>query len=182
MDVPGDVLHRAVPGRRPLCRMVDVKNITDNHSIALSPRGRISYVGLVVERGILLHIYVWENLAEMREFTGILPENKNHESDYVACYQTVNGKSDGKDYPVEEGDAGFIHLVEDMFAAGVFAHELQHFLQSWIDRNKLKPFGKDWEDVAYLVGNLTTDFWNWFYDTFEEEKPGKRVGNGSQKS
>jgi len=52
-----------------------------------------------------------------------------------------------------------IHLIEDWFGVGIFAHELQHFLQFWIDTFDLKPIDDDWENVAYLAGDLTKEFW-----------------------
>jgi hypothetical protein len=58
---------------------------------------------------------------------------------------------------------GEINLVKGAFGAGIFAHELQHFLAQWYTINNWDIIGKHWEKAAYLAGDLTTAFWNWFY-------------------
>ena len=93
-----------------------------------------------------LDIFIWPDVVSMREFT-------QQSGKCMACY-----------------NAGEIHLVEGEFGAGIFAHELQHFIQDWISKNDLDPMNGSWEEIAYLAGDMTTDFWNWFYDNFELEQ------------
>ena len=69
---------------------------------------------------------------------------------------------------VKNKTVGEIHLAAKHFGAGVFAHELQHFTQSWIDAKGLEPHGKDWERVAYLNGNMTTEFWKKYYKRYPD--------------
>lgn len=64
---------------------------------------------------------------------------------------------------------GEINLVVNRFGAGIFAHELQHFLQSWYINTNMDLLGADWEPAAYLAGDLTRDFWVWFYKHFENK-------------
>ena len=74
-------------------------------------------------------------------------------------------------------NVGHIHLCRKRFNVGIFAHELQHFIQSWIDVNELrvKPREQHWETVAYLVGDLTNEFWEKFYEHYKvSTEAGKR--------
>ncbi len=101
---------------------------------------------LEIREDLLLDVFIWSDVISMREFT-------LQQGECLACYT--------------EGE---IHLVEGEFGAGIFAHELQHFIQDWICTNELNPMEDEWEDIAYLAGHLTSQFWNWFYDNFELEK------------
>jgi hypothetical protein len=60
-----------------------------------------------------------------------------------------------------------IHLVKGYFGGGTFAHELQHFIIWWSDIKQLEPCGKHWETIPKLVGDLTNEFWCWFYKEIE---------------
>lgn len=72
-----------------------------------------------------------------------------------------------KIYPsgrVEPETVGEIHLVKGRFGAGVFAHELQHFISWWCNIRSLDPMEKHWEYVPKIAGNMTNQFWKWFYE------------------
>ena len=103
----------------------------------------------------------------MRDF--IEEERAPHwERSYFGCYLGKVWKF--RDNELVNRKLGEIHLVNGEFGAGVFAHELQHFLVDWIKamkwtRGLLKKY---WEDIAYMAGDLTTEFWNNFYENFEE--------------
>lgn len=64
---------------------------------------------------------------------------------------------------------GEMHFNIQEFDAGIFAHELQHFISRWSDVNLWNAGAqesKQWEKVSYLVGDLTNAFWSWFYRRF----------------
>ena len=115
---------------------------------------------LVIDEKYILSVFIWPDVEKMRKFTEV--EGDHH--GFFAQPEIVvkNGKVNG-------GDVGYIHLVNDEFGAGIFAHELQHFMQTWIMVNDYDPVGNDWEDVAYLAGYLTKEFWDYFYEAFDEE-------------
>ncbi len=108
---------------------------------------------LTVEDNAFLYVYIWDGLSSMNSFTGL-------DGNYKACYKAPTG-NDGKDV------CGTIHLVNGEFGGGLFAHELQHFIQAWIANNGMDPAGKDWETIPQLVGDLTNQFWVWFTDVFQ---------------
>ncbi|MCP5017328.1 MAG: hypothetical protein GY938_18975 [Ketobacter sp.] len=65
---------------------------------------------------------------------------------------------------------GEIHLTDNDFDAGWFAHELQHFILDFIDRFKLDFADKDNEVICTIVGEMTTAFWGRFYELYEEDE------------
>ena len=116
--------------------------------------------------GTWLDCFVWETTEQMHDF--VQQEREiNWEKNYGACYL-------GKDWHFRDGDLvtrklGEIHLVNGKFGAGIFAHELQHFLTCFVKymgwtRGIMK---KHWEDIAHLAGDLTREFWEEFYKVFE---------------
>jgi len=73
---------------------------------------------------------------------------------------------------VQERTVGEIHLHE--FGAGIFAHELQHFIFHWCELKKRNANGEDFEErIACLAGDLTVQFWNKFYHLHPEYKTQK---------
>jgi len=117
-------------------------------------------VGLVWDEKYILSFFIWPDVKSMRKFT---EEGGDHDAFFAHPEIVVeNGK-------VRGGDVGYIHLVLNKFGAGTFAHELQHFLQTWIMVNDYDPVGNDWEDIAYLAGYLTTEFFNNYWEVFEVE-------------
>lgn len=108
-----------------------------------------------------LQVFIWEDLDSMYP-------NINSEPDYLAHYVGVPYKIDldtGK--PALKPKVGEIHLVINRFGAGVFAHELQHFLLDWMG-----VWGLDWdkdnEKLCAMAGELTEQFWTAFYQHYEE--------------
>jgi hypothetical protein len=59
---------------------------------------------------------------------------------------------------------GHILLVDGKFGAGIFAHELQHFVSWWCSVKKFDLTGRHWEYLPRIVGDLTNRFWNWYYE------------------
>lgn len=70
---------------------------------------------------------------------------------------------------VRERKIAEIHMCQRRFGAGIFAHELQHFMTFWYDSKRWKSGDPYWERAAYLAGNLTKDFWTKYYKAFPEE-------------
>ena len=64
--------------------------------------------------------------------------------------------------PLLKPKVGEIHLVLNHFGAGVFAHELQHFILDWMD---IWGLG-DSEAICMIVGRMTSQFWSMFYDNY----------------
>ncbi len=121
--------------------------------------GLVIELKLNVNRGFHLSIYIWKDFESMYK-------NIDDEPDYLAHYiglpYRINLETEE---PELEEKVGEIHLVESKFGAGVFAHELQHFILDWIDIWGLD----DDEAICTIAGKMTTDFWNTFYEHFEKE-------------
>ena len=106
-----------------------------------------------------LHVYVWKTNEAMHK-------NYIFDGDFAAAYcglaYYVN---------VDTGEAivgnkfGEIHLVKGEFGAGIFAHELQHFILDWIDYYGCEFKRDQIEDICLIVGNMTAKFWTWFYES-----------------
>ena len=96
-----------------------------------------------------LHVYVWNNMEAMYK------NNVWEKNNYEGCY---NGLSHTK------RKFGEIHLVKGEFGGGLFAHELQHFLLHWV--NEPPPHGA--EEICLLAGNLTAEFWGWFWEAVQD--------------
>ena len=111
-----------------------------------------------------IHVYIWDNNDAMRE-------NYIYEGGFAAAYcglaHYVN---------VDTGEAiignkfGEIHLVNSTFGAGLWAHELQHFILDWMDFNNTKYVEDELEEICLITGDMTNKFWNWFYDNFEAKE------------
>ena len=116
--------------------------------------------------GTWLVCYVWDTLDDMKDFVG--HKQPSWDRDYFACYlgNTWTYTNESK---LKTRKLGELHFVNGEFGAGIFAHELQHFLVDWICKMGWKKsiFDKHWEDIAHLAGRLTTAFWNEYYERFE---------------
>ena len=67
---------------------------------------------------------------------------------------------------------GIIHLCEGEFGTGEFAHELTHFMVTWMEFVRAaEPPGGMSEYMAGMVGDITNRFWYWH---FMEVRDGKR--------
>ena len=59
-----------------------------------------------------------------------------------------------------------IHLEKKMMGAGYFTHELTHFLEAWMST---RPEDMEAEYAPTLMGRLTTNFWDWYYDNVDNK-------------
>jgi len=74
----------------------------------------------------------------------------------------------------KECDAALVYLINDQVGPGYVAHELTH-AALWLLRGHIKkmvlnrewwrngPAGEIEEHVCNIVGEVTTDFWQWWY-------------------
>ena len=92
-----------------------------------------------------IHVYIWSSKEAMYQNTDFERDN------YGACYA-------GSVYTKYK--FGEIHLVEEEFGAGLFAHELQHFILHWIHEYGL--LSQDKEGICLMAGGVTAKFWNWW--------------------
>ncbi len=102
-----------------------------------------------------LRVFVWPDIATLQKATGY--------DDAGACWKSP-------EIAIRDGEivtrlVGNLHFYNDGFGAGVFAHELQHFIQDWITIGGIDD--TDDEAVPTLAGDLTKAFWTWFYDHFK---------------
>jgi hypothetical protein len=120
----------------------------------------VCYIELVIEEKYKLVVFIWPTLGSMRAYTK--PKSGNHYGYFINPRVRVVGEH------ITPGDVGYIHLVEGRFGAGTFAHELQHFMNFWIPVREWELWDDD-EKIAYLVGNLTNEFWVKYYDGKEKK-------------
>ena len=121
---------------------------------------------LVVDSRHHVTVSIYGTLKAMRESTRGKTKGRDHYGLFFGPPLTIGPRG-----AIAEREVGQIYLVANRFGAGVFAHELQHFLQHWIEINGWDPVGSEWETVAHLAGDMTARFWIWFYDSFEKRSP-----------
>ena len=122
-------------------------------------------------KGTWLTCYVWDGFGEMRAY--LVGKEPDFWGDTVACYLGCGWRFTG-DGDLISRKLGELHFVNGEFGAGIFAHELQHFLTNWVvllewEKDLLK---ERFEEIAYLAGDLTREFWECFYKRFAVE-PGE---------
>ena len=111
-----------------------------------------------------LHVYVWENKDAMHD-------NYDYDGDFAAAYCGLAYKVYVDTGELALGNKfGEIHLVHNGYGAGIFAHELQHFVMDWIDIYGCDFKEEQIEEVCSMVGNMTAKYWTWFYKNFETRK------------
>jgi hypothetical protein len=120
------------------------------------------------EERLGVQFFIYENRKKLR--LGI-SKYKNVEG--AAGYFTTN-PNEGNFIEAE------IHLDISVIGGGYVAHEIQHFVQWWIYKNSLKFIDEDFEKISDITGEMTSKFWDRFYDLYKEIKPGKKNENDSQ--
>ena len=112
-----------------------------------------------------LHVYIWESNQAMHDNHDV-----GYDGDFAAAYCGMAYKINADTGELRTGKKfGEIHLVNGNFGAGVFAHELQHFVMDWIDIYGIEDNPAWIETICGMVGDMTNKFWVWFYDTFKIE-------------
>lgn len=118
-------------------------------------------------KGTWLVCYVWDTIEELRDLAASKEVEKAW--DAHACYigddWRFHVSKKGKT-TLKSRKLGEVHFFLDAIGAGVVAHELQHFISHWVDVMDWDVGDKHFEPVSRLVGDLTNQFWNAFYDRF----------------
>jgi hypothetical protein len=122
-----------------------------------------------------IKVHIWKSLEVMHK-QKLWPEDV-----YLAIY-VDNAK---RVFPTKQrsGEFGQLHFSLDNIGAGIIAHEFRHFDWNYTDW-KYSDCGiteKRMEHVCLLMGNLTKDFWNTFYEVFTDEKPGSHISGAAIK-
>jgi hypothetical protein len=111
--------------------------------------------------GYHIDVYIWKTIDALYKNTGFKKKN------YSGCYL-------GSD-TLEDLMFGEIHLLLEMIGSGYVAHELFHAVFDWMYMNKFKLTGYDNldnslnESAAYILSDITSDFWRIYYDHLEEK-------------
>lgn len=108
-----------------------------------------------------LRVCIWPDIDALQAATG----KPDAEAYWEAPAMRLWVGADGETTVLTEA-VGTLHFYNNGFGAGVFAHELQHFIQDWISIGGIDT--NDPEAAPTLTGDLTNKFWAWFYDQFEE--------------
>lgn len=108
-----------------------------------------------------VHSYIWHDRNSMHEALG-------NGDDYRAIYISLPYMMyEGSDWtiPVTGNKIGELHFSINAIGAGIFAHELLHFLFDWIEKSSL-DIEEDEESLAQLFGHMTARFWSKYYELF----------------
>jgi hypothetical protein len=104
-----------------------------------------------------VEVFVWKSQEGLFRNTGFT------EKDTTGAYIGVPGER-------RSGLFGEIHLLRDMIGPGYVAHELQHLIFDWLCERDMKEFKSGLclnERMAYLMSDVTTDFWEKFYEFYD---------------
>ena len=117
---------------------------------------------LMIDDYYYLHVYLWKDKQSMYDATYLDPP-------YGGCYIGMSRMiSVDTGLPKKEPPKyGEIHIPMDRIGAGVWAHELMHFMLDWMDLFKLDPL-ENAEPLCKMAGEITRKFWVKFYGVFKE--------------
>jgi hypothetical protein len=125
----------------------------------------VATFALHVPRHHKLMVYIWPTLTAMRaRISAFIGKTEARRT--LGLFHAPDTRI-GPRNVVRNIVVGEIHLTQGQFGAGIFAHELQHFISWWSDIKDFKPTDADWERVSNLAGRLTTQFWNKYYECFD---------------
>jgi hypothetical protein len=113
-----------------------------------------------------LRVFIWKDRADLQTATGQHDAGAYWHSPELHVFIDEEGIL----VDVYNRLVSTLHFYQGGFGAGVVAHELQHFIQSWVE---IGAVGEG-EAVCELAGRLTRDFWDWFYRHFEYVAPSNR--------
>ena len=117
-------------------------------------------------KGTWVTCYIWETLEDMHNF--VATQHPDWNRDYSACY-LGNAWEFNNGIELKTRKLAELHFANGEFGAGIFAHELQHFLVDWIKKMGWSRglYKKYWEDIAHLAGHLTSEFWTEYYERYD---------------
>lgn len=125
-----------------------------------------STIVLSVNRNNFINVHIWKDQATFLKRVGKWDKVDKKTYGFFHCPRIVIGPR----CVIKTRIVGEIHLIKGYFGAGLFAHELMHFLTLWTSWKEYDPLGKDWERVAYLAGDLTAQFWLKHFQNKERNK------------
>jgi hypothetical protein len=101
---------------------------------------------------VRVQVSIFDNLGQLRKSVeGVFVDNAITAGYYHACRSRYFGR---------------IGLWRDIMGAGYFAHELQHFIHDYmLDREETNN-----EKIAWMAGDLTSQFWTKWYELYPEAK------------
>lgn len=114
-------------------------------------------------RGYGVCFYIYDNLKSMRADIKTTAANIRGLQEVIGYFRCGLQEK-----------TGHIFIYLPKIGSGLIAHELQHFIQFWINQCGYKPiYDRSWELVALKTGKITASFWEWFYENFDF-KPGPK--------
>ncbi len=105
-----------------------------------------------------LHVFIWKHKKDLRAAASA------HSDESLSWWNTAAGAYVGYQAPKRFGE---IHLWQKLIGAGYFAHELQHFMNHYMETESYPLDFEANERMAWLAGDLTMQFWTKFYERFE---------------
>lgn len=128
-----------------------------------------SVIRLHVPKRHQVVVYIWPTLEDMRaRIKTIGYDEDGADSAYGFFWAPTTRVKLGRYNVVRRKVVAQIHMAKTHVGAGVFAHELQHFVSWWAWIKGYQPAHKDWERVPYLVQRMTTSFWIKYYDRYTD--------------
>ena len=116
-----------------------------------------------VEEGNFLRVIEWGDRADFDRAVG-------HDAYAYFHFPRIRAMIQIKELPrikVTNRTVGIIHLVSGEYGVGVFSHELQHFIQSWLYVKGIDGYEEGWEEVPKLVEWIQREYWTWWTDERE---------------
>jgi len=109
-----------------------------------------------------LKVFIWKHKKDLRAAA------HEHSVESAHFWKQAAGAYVGY---LKAGQFGEIHLWEKLIGAGYFAHELQHFINHYLQETEKHPLDFEAnERMAWLAGELTAEFWTKFYKKFKVEQ------------
>jgi hypothetical protein len=103
-----------------------------------------------------LAVYVWPTVARLRK--AWRDSDHSDATGTLAFWRSKRIRISARGSVVSEL-IGSIHLPLGKFGAGIFAHELQHFMDFWSSCVS----GRDNEYLPGIAGRMTSEFWRKYY-------------------
>ena len=102
-----------------------------------------------------LRVFIWPSVEDLNGMTGY------HDIGALCGLPDTYMSAEGEIWNRVVAD---LHFSVEKIGAGIFAHELQHFVQHWIDLGQVDL--EDDEAAPKVAGDLTYGFWTWWHNSF----------------
>ena len=108
----------------------------------------------------VINVLFFSRLKDLRKYARKHSTEKSRDlSEAAGCYVGLESKK----------YFGLICLWEEIVGAGYFAHELQHFVFDYIAREMSDNLSDVNEKLAWMVGDMTAQFWAKYYKLYPEK-------------